>query len=314
MPIFAFDIWPDGRAEPARDMEPAGPGAFRWFHFDLADPDLPDWSRANLPEIPAGALLHAETRPRCDAFNEGLILNLRAINLNPGQQSDMMVSIRMWITARMVVTVRKMRVFTLDDIAGQCRGNRAPGSVAAFLVALVQGLARRVHDTVLELDQTTEELELLYEDSDEATDLSALKDPRRQVIRMLRYLTPQGEALSRLMQTETPVLERTDRIALREPVNLMALSVEELASLKSRLEALQEAGHAAMTARLARNNYVLSLVAAVFLPLGFVAGLFGVNVGGMPGLAHPAAFAILCAGLAMLGALCVLVLKWLRLL
>ena len=35
----------------------------------------------------------------------------------------------------------------------------------------------------------------------------------------------------------------------------------------------------------------------VFLPLGFLTGLFGVNVGGMPGVGSPLAFALLCSGL-----------------
>ncbi|MGI9354547.1 MAG: CorA family divalent cation transporter [Rhizobiaceae bacterium] len=32
------------------------------------------------------------------------------------------------------------------------------------------------------------------------------------------------------------------------------------------------------------NTYALSIVAAIFLPLGFLTGLLGINVGGMPGL------------------------------
>lgn len=314
MPIFVSDIHPDGSMQAAPDMAPRGPGAWRWFHFDLADPDLAGWSRANLPQIPAEALLHAETRPRCDEFDGGLILNLRAVNLNPGQQADLMVSVRMWVTEGLVVTVRKMRVFVLDQIAQDCAAGNAPPSVGAFLGVLARRLSRQAHDKVLEIDEITEDLEQRLEETDEMPAIAELRQPRRQVIRLLRYMTPQAEALDRLQDADTPVLTTGDRIALREPVNLLALSNEVLLSLKARLEALHEATHADVTAQLARNNYVLSLVAAVFLPLGFVAGLFGVNVAGMPGLANPLAFALLCLGMALLGAACVAALKWLRLL
>jgi len=37
--------------------------------------------------------------------------------------------------------------------------------------------------------------------------------------------------------------------------------------------------------------YVLSVVAAIFLPLTFVTGLLGMNVGGLPGLESPVGFA-----------------------
>ncbi len=39
-----------------------------------------------------------------------------------------------------------------------------------------------------------------------------------------------------------------------------------------------------------RNMYVLSVIAAIFLPLGFLTGLLGINVGGIPGAENPAAF------------------------
>ncbi|MCB1362626.1 MAG: zinc transporter ZntB [Rhodobacteraceae bacterium] len=314
MPIFVCDILADGRTETAPDMAPNGPGAWRWFHFDLSDPDLAPWAQANLPEIPAEALLHAETRPRCDAFDGGLILNLRAVNPDPGHQAEMMVSVRMWVTETLVVTVRKVRVHALQDIAQTCREGRAPRDVGDFLAELVRRLARRAHDKVLEIDAITEELELRFEETDAMPEISELRQPRRQVIRMLRYTIPQAEALERLQDVETGVLDDAHRIRLREPVNLMALSNEVLVSLKARLEALHEATHADVTAQLARNNYVLSLVAAVFLPLGFLAGLFGVNVGGMPGVQSPLAFALLCAGMAGLGVVSIAVLKWLRLL
>ncbi|MEO0500584.1 MAG: CorA family divalent cation transporter, partial [Pseudomonadota bacterium] len=42
--------------------------------------------------------------------------------------------------------------------------------------------------------------------------------------------------------------------------------------------------------RMNRNMYVLSIVAAIFLPLGFLTGLFGINVGGMPGVDNVDAF------------------------
>ena len=38
--------------------------------------------------------------------------------------------------------------------------------------------------------------------------------------------------------------------------------------------------------------YVLSVVAAIFLPLGFLTGLLGINVGGIPGTENPWAFLI----------------------
>ena len=42
--------------------------------------------------------------------------------------------------------------------------------------------------------------------------------------------------------------------------------------------------------KLNKNMYVLSVISAIFLPLGFLTGLFGINIGGIPGVEDPNAF------------------------
>jgi len=49
-----------------------------------------------------------------------------------------------------------------------------------------------------------------------------------------------------------------------------------------------------------RTMYVLSIVATIFLPLGFITGLLGINVGGIPGVEDPYAFWSVCAMLVVL--------------
>ena len=50
-----------------------------------------------------------------------------------------------------------------------------------------------------------------------------------------------------------------------------------------------------------RTMYLLTIVASIFLPLGFITGLLGVNVGGIPGTEEPMGFLALCGLLLLLG-------------
>ena len=87
-PLAAFKVT-NGRAAPmdaawpsVRDAEHNDHG-YDWLHFDVAEPTFESWARENLPEIASGALLQDETRPRCNRLEDGIILNLRGVNLNP---------------------------------------------------------------------------------------------------------------------------------------------------------------------------------------------------------------------------------------
>ncbi len=59
-----------------------------------------------------------------------------------------------------------------------------------------------------------------------------------------------------------------------------------------------------------RNSYVLSIVAAIFLPLGFLTGLFGVNIGGMPGTEAALAFWLLTSVSVVIGIALFLIFKF----
>jgi zinc transporter len=313
MPLLTYDIWADGRAEPAPDLDPTGPAHYRWFHFDRDDPALDPWCDSHLPEIVAQSLLQSETRPRCDVFQDGLIINLRSVNLNTDGPVDLMVSLRMWVAEKTIVTVRLRKVFALDGIKDSCAQNDAPPTVGQFLGQVVQGLSERTHDVVLDLTEQVETLEDAFE-NDAAPEASHLPVPRKTIIGLRRYLVPQSAALTALLNLESPMLNRLDRLHLREAVNQALVSSEALESLAARLSALQDHIDAHIARQHSRNGYALSLIAAIFLPLGFITGLFGVNLAGMPGVGWPGAFAALCVGIFVIAGLSFAILKWSKLL
>ena len=311
MPICVFDIFPDGTATEPTDTELTGPGAYRWWHFDLSDPMLEGWAHEKLPEIPAGSLLQKQTRPRCDVYEDGLILNLRGINLNEGQDADEMVSLRMYVTPSSLITVRRNKIFAVDAIRQATVAGQPPASPAEFLEELILRLSVRVQEHVDKIDALTDFYEEDLEDTDTPTPRE-LPEIRRSVIRLRRYLDPQRTALNRLAAVDLPLIPKDSALELRELANRSTLAVEELDELRDRLVSVQEEHDANVAQRQARHGYVLSVVAAIFLPLGFITGLFGVNVGGMPGVDHPWAFAILCGTMVALVAIMYLILRWVK--
>ena len=311
MPLCVFDIFDDGTTKVPEDTGLTGPARYRWWHYEMSDPALAPWLAEHLPQIPAGALMQPETRPRCDIYGNGLILNLRGINLNVGQQADQMVSIRMWVTDDVIITVRQRKVFAIDEIRQEAARNNAPPRPAAFLEALVARLTARVQVEVARLAERT----AFYEDDLEDLSTAPPKElpaTRRSAIKLHRYLEPQYDAIERLAAIELPLIPEADALGLRELANRTAIVVEELEALQERIVTVQDEHDNQIAQRQARHGYVLSIAAAIFLPLGFLTGLFGVNVGGMPGVDHPFAFAVLCLAMVGLAALMLLVLKWLR--
>lgn len=306
MPICVFDIAEDGSTTVPTTTSLTGKTRYRWWHFDLSDPTLPQWCENHLPAIPTGALLQPETRPRCDRLEDGLILNLRGINMNAGQLAEEMVSIRMWVTDAAVVTVRLRRVFAIEDIRQSAQAQMAPPSPADFISDLVTRLTTRVQTEVTTISKLTEFFEADLED--ETTPIpNELTQSRRRVIRLRRYLDPQRAALNNLAVEDLIPLHNQQ--TLRELANRTTMAVEELDALRDRLVAVQDDHDLDVARKQARNSFILSVGAGIFLPISFLTGLFGVNLGGMPGLDSPWAFTILCLSMAVLALVLVAIIR-----
>jgi len=222
-----------------------------------------------------------------------------------------MVSVRMYVDSDLLITVRRKKVFAIDAIRRDAEAQKAPPSPAEFLEELVGRLTQRVQEHVAGLDEQAEFFEDDLEDKNTPMP-HELPEIRRSVIRLRRYLDPQRVALTKLAAFDIPLIPDDSQLELREQANSALIAVEELDELRDRLVSVQEEHDANTAQRQARHGYVLSVAAAIFLPLGFLTGLFGVNVGGMPGVDHPWAFAILCLGMVGLALLMFLALKLVR--
>ena len=70
--------------------------------------------------------------------------------------------------------------------------------------------------------------------------------------------------------------------------------------MRERAQIVKDELSNALSDEMNRNLYQLSLITAIFLPLGFLTGLLGINVGGIPGAETPTAFWIFCGLLSLL--------------
>jgi zinc transporter len=121
-----------------------------------------------------------------------------------------------------------------------------------------------------------------------------LADHRRRAIALRRFLAPQREALTKLSQIQLPWLDASARTRIVDAADRMTRTVEELDAARDRAAVTQEELQSKIGELTSQRLYVLSMITAVFLPLGFVCALLGVNVGGVPFQRDGWAFWALC--------------------
>ena len=263
-----------------------------WLHFDYTSKAARQWIRNNagLDKLVADALLTGESRPRATAINDGLLLALRGINMNPGAEPDDMVSVRLWVDNERIISTRKRVLFSVSDISEQLDAGKGPADTADFLVNLADHLVWRMSDTVDQCEDQVAEFEQQVLDDVGSSLRFKLANLRRQTITLRRYLAPQRDALAKLITEKLAWFDEDSRLRLREVSDRLIRHIEDLDAVRERAAVTQEEILSKLSDQMNTRMYVLSVVAAIFMPLGFLTGLLGVNVGGIPGTDHPWAF------------------------
>jgi len=114
------------------------------------------------------------------------------------------------------------------------------------------------------------------------------------------------------MTAKLDLFDDWQRARLREVSDKVTRYVEELDSARERATVVQDELAGRLSDDLNRKMYVLTVIAGIFLPLGFVTGLLGINVGGIPGTEAPWGFALVCALLLLLGLSEYWLFRWLK--
>lgn len=262
-----------------------------WLHLDYSEKDCASILKSlELPENVIDSLVRQNTRPRTIVEKRGFLIFLRAVNLNPGDDPDDMVSLRIWLEKNRLITVRQRRVFSIQDLRKELEEGRGPHNIQDLFITIVERLVDRISEYV----DAIEEKVGVFEDSIETSNSNevriAVSSLRRQSAQIRRYLAPQRDALDFFYRQSKDFLNEEQVYELHEQADRIVRYVEDLDLVRERCLVLQEELMNRIAQEQNARMYVLSIVAAIFLPISFVTGLFGMNVAGLPGIETPYAF------------------------
>lgn len=303
--LFAWRLDDGGAvALDGSDVDGRGPEAGTlWVHLDRTLNGTRRWllEQAGLDELVVDALLDEETRPHVMRHDEGMLVNLRGVNLNPGADPEDMVSVRLWLDAHRIISMRGPRLLAADDVSSELAAGRGPRSTGGVLAALAEALALRMRPVVNEIEDEFDAFEqALTDEAVQNPTTATVSAMRRRAIELRRYLSPQRDVMAQLSQAGEAWLEPDDRLRLRYTADHIMRLVEDLDAARERGAVTHEQLRERLSQQMNRNMYLLSIVAAIFLPATFVTGLLGINVGGIPGAETGWAFLAVCVVLIVL--------------
>jgi zinc transporter len=283
-----------------------------WVHLDINEASSKKWADAELTfldPLTLDALFAEETRPRILEFDTGTLLILRGVNLNADAEPEDMVSIRLWIDSSRIISVRKRRLKAVTDLRERIEAGVGPHNAGDFITQLTSRLFERMEPVFTELDELLDDAEERVMEAADIKYRAQITDIRKQAIVFRRYIAPQRDVIAALRVSDMPWLSELHKRRLQESLDRVIRYIEDIDTIRERAQIVKDELTNALSDKMNKNLYLLSVIAAVFLPLGFLTGLLGINVGGVPGVDDPSAFWVFSGFLSVVVALQILLFK-----
>ena len=279
------------------NWQPAAPGEVLWLHLRRNAPEVQPWLENDLgiPEPTAELLVSDSTRPRALREGNAMVATLRGINVNVDAEPEDMISLQLWSDGQRLITLRKKPMQTPRDIVALLDRGIGPTDAGNAITAIVEQLTVRMSQSIVDMNEQIDILEEMDVDDDHEKILPKITTIRRNCLALKRHMSPQHEALDYISRDAPPWFEDHDRREIAESIDRLRRYLDDIDISKESAVVLQDELRARALASNEHATYMLTIVAGIFLPLGFLTGLMGINVGGMPGVEDGDAFWIVVA-------------------
>lgn len=288
---------------------------FVWVHCHIASLILAGLRETGaIDPVPFDLLSAAETRPRCVMHGKGVFLNLRGRALDAMEGEGDLGALRLWLVPGGVITTWRRPLSAIEELLqAQSRGFR-PHSPGAFVARLCGWLIDSIEPMVDDLSETVDELEIDAVDGGEHVRSREMSEVRRDAIELRRFLYPQRDAISTFLIEHANFVTAGNRAKIHEAYDRLVRYIDELEVTRERCTVLHDEIIDNRSIQMNRQILVLSVVSAVLLPVTMVAGMFGMNLQGIPWADSPLGFWIVTGVLAAAVLVEIAILRWFRVL
>jgi zinc transporter len=274
---------------------------FVWLHFSLSNAACERWLRQwlELPEAFHESLRVSVGSTRLEREGETLVAVIHDVLFNTTFDPAGVSTVSLSIGPRLVVSARLRPLRSIDRLRATVKAGQTLRSPGELLAQLLRDQACVLSDIVREATTRVDRIEDTVLANRVAVSRAELSSLRRSLVRLQRLLAPEPAALFRLLSRPLEWLSEADLQDLRQAAEEFSAAVADSGALTERLKLLQEELVALVTEQTNRTLFVLTLVTVLALPINLVAGLFGMNVGGIPFAQHPNGFLLVVGGLSL---------------
>ena len=258
-------------------------GELWWLDVDGLDPLLIGelGSRLGVPPLVLEDIVNLGQRPKVEEYDDCVFVVADLIGLSQPAARVTVQQVSFVLQEARLISFRERPDPVFEPIHRRLasgKGRIRTGGLDYLLYALLDAI---VDSCFPVLDRLGSRIEKIEEEMVEAQPrrelLAELHGLRRDLVLVRRTAWPQREMVNRLLRSEDGLVQEETRIFLRDVADHLSMIVDMVEAYREMVVGLMELYQSSVSNRMNEVMKVLTIIATIFIPLSFIAGIYGMN-------------------------------------
>lgn len=226
-------------------------------------------------------------RPKLEDFSDYLFIVLKMLYYNEKKREIKIEQVCVIIGSNFVISFQESEGDVFNPVRERVRNGKSrirkmgPDYLAYALIDAV------VDNYFIILEKLGEEIEVLEEElveNPKVLTLHEIHKLKRELIFLRKSVWPLREVISALERSESSLMKKTTLIYLRDVYDHTIQVIDTVETFRDMASGMLDTYLSSMSNRMNEVMKVLTIIATIFIPLTFIAGIYGMNFKYMPEL------------------------------
>ncbi len=239
----------------------------------------------NLHPLILEDIVNTDQRPKLEDFENYIFIVLKMLYFNEQQGNLEIEQISLILGSNYVISFQEKEGDVFNSIRERIRN--AKGRIrkmgADYLTyAIMDAIVDSYYAITEKYSDKVEEMSDKMIENPNPNAMLIIQDYKGEMIMLRRSVWPLREVISKMMRTEPPLIQRTTEIYLRDIYDHSIQIIDTVGSLRDMVSGMQDIYLASVSNKMNEVMKVLTIFAAIFIPLTFITGIYGMNFKYMP--------------------------------
>lgn len=250
-------------------------------------------------------VVDTQQRPKFEEYEKGVFLIFKALSFNHAENKIATEQIALYFRKGLVITFQEDHTDIFSAVrqrihSGKGKVRRRGADYLTY--ALADNLVDNYYGVLDQIAETIETLEDNLLDSPNSESKEKIHHLKKEVIRVRKSIAPLREAIGRFSKSDSPFIAESSTFFIRDLYDHTIQIMDSIDSHRDILNGLQDLYISEISFRMNQVMQVLTIITTIFVPLSFLAGLYGMNFDNIPELHFKYGYFVLLGVMFLIGA------------